>query len=1597
MANPLFVIGVGASAGGLEALSGLFANLPGPLKSVACFVVAQHLSPHYRSMLVQILAKESVFPVVEARHQQPLLPGQVYITPPDFDIEVVGGLLSLSKPRNAQGPKPSVDRLLASLASEYGQYSGAIILSGTGSDGAAGLSEVKHKGGLAMIQHPDTAKYDGMPLTSLQTGLVDHSLPPEQIGARLAELLLGTPPSQTPPEPTHPDLQRLFVLLFNRFGTNFNNYKPNTLLRRIEKCAQNLNFGDLGQYVAYLEQHPAELQDLYQSFLINVTSFFRDAEAFKKLEDILDKRISRLGGATHFRVWVPGCASGEEAYGLAMLVQHLLDQHQKPECQLQVFATDIDDEALATARRGVYTPEQVRDIPEPLQARFLVRANHGYEVDKSLRSKILFSKHDLTQNPPFLKIDLLSCRNLLIYFTHEVQRQTFPMFHYSLREEGLLFLGKSESISQSEDLFDVVEARAKVFRKRKFATASPLAKFGGFRPSGLVGSPTKRREIPAGQPYRARLVETLVELAQHAYLVLNPALDIIETRGDLSDFVHIPEGALNLNINRLLRKEILLEVKSVVGQAIKEKTNVHSPLRPVVVNQKRMYLNIHCGSLGRAGEADELYLLVIERHPMTDEVTQPAGQPLAAGDHPRIQELETELNMAKQHLQTYIEQIETANEELQSLNEELQSSNEELQSANEELETGNEELQSSNEELQTAYAEIKHFNHELAQQEEALRDTNQVLRALFENTQQGSLLVGHDLSVRVANGVANALFRQIGLNNPTSGQNLLGLLPSEVLGEILHLVKQAQQTGQPAKGMVEVPYHHQKFYYEFCFTPINHSPGLPNSPLAVGILDFTALKRREAELFRRDEMLSSLAESNTNYLFRTDMRGYYTYVNEAFCQKFGFSKDQLLGKFYAPTVHPDDLAKCEQAVEQLLRAPERVVTFEIRKPNPKGGFFETEWEFVTIRTPQGEPVEVQGVGRDITANKQLLSTLERERNQLELMIWGGRLGTWDWHVPTGKIKFNDRWAEILEFEAQDLAGIDFPAWEQLVHPNDRPKVLRALQDNLAGLTDHYEVEHRKITKKGQWKWLVATGKVIERDHLGRAVRVMGIHQDVTNLKTAEEAFKVSENRHSVMLDAMSEGIVIQDLNGHIITSNHHAQHILGLNHQDLLGKTSSEEYWDAVRENGDPFPGNEHPSMVTLRTGQAQKNVVMGLQTPLGTITWISINSQLLSHPDTGVPYAVLSMFYNITERKKIEDKLRKTSELFRQTSEVARVGGWEIDLATNTIYWTDVTRQIHEVEPSYEPRLETAINFYKEGTSRERIAQVVTDCIAHGTPWNTTFQLVTAKGREIWVKAIGQAELVNGKVARIFGTFQDIDQNVRTKQLVMEQNEALATSEADLRANLLELAHSRDQLAASQIRLQAILDSTADANVLISPQFRIISFNKIAQKYTRRFFGKSMAEGQEVWDILPPNEHEGFRKNFLKALRGERVMVEQEMFLGQPRGIWFEIKYFPAYDQQQQLIGASFNCTDIDTRKRAEEKISAQYAALRDIAFTQSHILRRPVASIIGLLALIRLEQAKLPHSPELNEYLDHLATAMHETDAVIRDIVARSSELGE
>lgn len=1232
----LFLIGVGASAGGLEALSELVSHLPKSLISRSCIIVAQHLSPNYRSMLVQILSKDAVFPVKEAENESELQAGNIYITPPDFDVQVHRNTILLSKPRNIQGPKPSIDLLFTSMAEEFKENAIGVILSGTGSDGSKGIIKIKEQGGLTIIQNPDTAKYDGMPISALQTGVIDYSLPAEKMGEKIESYIVnGFEVKQE--IIIESEMETIFSLMNQQFGIDFTHYKTSTIMRRVDKCMTNKGFSDISTYIDHLKINSADLQELYDSFLINVTSFFRDTTSFQLLEQILFKKLKEYPTGTTFRIWIPGVSTGEEAFSIGFILQYLIDNHNDINLNYQIFATDIDDQALHIARKAIYSSEQILAVPEKYKHLYLNQVDRGFEVIKTIRSKILFSKHDVTVNPPFLKIDLISCRNLLIYLDNDIQRQIFPVFHYALKDSGILFLGKSESANLVNDLFDVLDAKAKLFRKRAFITHPPSLKFNRFKPLGYTGDWEKKKSNNGNISFRTRVLETLTELSGNTYLIINSALDIIETKGDISSFMQIPEGQLNLNINRLLRKEVQLEVKNLLYKVIKDKSNQISPIKRYRINNQLVYLRFSAGYLiaDSSGTSEELYVLLVERIE-TDELesTNDVQKGISDAENLQIAELENELRITKEHLQTYIEEIETANEELQSLNEELQSSNEELQSANEELETGNEELQSSNEELQTAYSEIKHINDELIHKEIELEKSNSLFNTQFENTLIGNLLLDGVENLVLVNKTAKDLLKKIGLTGIRASLPFRELVTESFYEQIHELVFATENHRKSEKKIIETLYNQNKYYYEITAECVYSGYPYRSLYFSISILDLTELKTKEEKLHKRDEMLTSLLESQNHYLIRTDMQGRYTYVNNAFCNKFGFKKEQVLGQYYGPTVHPDDHIKCEKAIEELVKGKQKVVQFELRKPNPKGGFFETEWEFSFIRNHEGDVVEVQGVGTDITDAKQARELIQKERDQLELMIWGGRLGTWTWNIQKDQIEFNDRWKQILGLD--DLnAPNTFSSWLKLIHPDDIKLVEKEITACLNGDSAFYEIEHRKKHSSGKWIWISATGKVIERDKNGKPIVVMGIHQDISEKMEAEQTLQISESRYKTLIETMTEGIVIQGLNSEVLFSNSSAEQMLGLTKDQLLGKKSVDPKWKAIKEDGSEFPIEEHPAMIVSKTGKSQTNVIMGIHKPDGELIWISINSQLMIHPITKDAYATFTVFRDITQLKK--------------------------------------------------------------------------------------------------------------------------------------------------------------------------------------------------------------------------------------------------------------------------------------------------------------------------------------------------------------------------
>lgn len=733
---PNYIVAIGASAGGLEALQDFLSHLPEGLDNIS-IVIAQHVSPTHKSMLVQLLSRETNLEVAVAADGLTLEPNTVYITPPDKEISVLKGRIKLAKPASAIGPKPSVDVLFHSLADENAPYVTGIILSGTGTDGASGVQALKEAGGFIIVQEPHTAKYDGMPLAAIHTEAVDAVLSPDKMGNEIFDYISNPNEVRVQKELEKNEgssLDRIFELLSKRTGTDFSNYKSATIGRRLQKRMAMLNISSIEEYLRVVEEKPKELDEMFQMILIGVTSFFRDEDSFLALEEQLREMIKEKSNDAPIRIWVPGCSTGEEPYSIAILLNQLL-KGKSHEYNIQIFATDIDDKAISKARKGIYSKEALENVSKQTLDTYFEKKGENYELIKPIRSMVLFSKHDVTSNPPFLKLDLITCRNLLIYFGAGLQQQIIPIFHYALNPDGLLFLGKSETVGQFTDLFSTIDGKNKLFKRKRNKNINPI-KFSAFRAQRQSVPETKSKKEKKDLSLTELVKETLFNSYEHPYVVVDDEYNIRETYGDVRLFLTLPSGAIHVNLLKMVNQELQIEVRSVISKSIRNRETVKSSIKKFELYDKNYFVRITAKPLLYTDQSEELFIVIFEKLDIEGFVSTGVVETGSGFTDGRIQELELELAATKEHLQTYIEEIETSNEELQSLNEELQSTNEELQSSNEELETTNEELQSTNEEVQIAYSELKSTHEELEEKEDLLKEKERNQKALLNNTLQ---------------------------------------------------------------------------------------------------------------------------------------------------------------------------------------------------------------------------------------------------------------------------------------------------------------------------------------------------------------------------------------------------------------------------------------------------------------------------------------------------------------------------------------------------------------------------------------------------------------------------------------------------------------------------------------------------------------------------------------------------------------------------------------------------------------------------------------------------------------------------------------------
>jgi two-component system CheB/CheR fusion protein len=903
------IVGVGASAGGLEAFTQLLKHLP--LDSGFGFVLVQHLDPLHDSALTQLLARATALPVCEATHNLRVQANRVYIIPPNTSMGIARGRLQL-QPRTRNGTAArSIDFFFEALAHDQQERAVGVILSGNASDGTIGLEAIKAEGGLTFAQD-DSARYDSMPRSAVAAGCVDSVLAPPQIARELAKIARhpyvagrvtpqrngrGRPaapdPAETAARPEPDGYKKILLLLRNHSGVDFSSYKTSTIHRRMTRRAVLNHRDSLESYADFLRGNAKELDALHSDALISVTSFFRNADAFAALKSKVLARLLATRDDDPLRVWVLGCSTGQEAYSIAMLFTEEAVKSHRPR-KLQVFATDLSEANLEKARHGLYPKSAMSDVSPERLTRFFVAEEGGYRVVKSLREQVVFARHNLISDPPFSRMDLITCRNVMIYFETTLQKKVLPAFHYALKPDGFLFLGASESVGTFTDLFALVDKRQKIFTKKVAPTLAfhlPVRSEFALRP-GAARAPalTGRGHGGAAEAFRGELNAereadrvTVNQFAPPSVLI-NDDLQILQFRGPTGLYLEPPTGKARFDLLKMAREGLLLPLRAIINRAQQDQQTARQTSVPFKLDGRNRVVHLEVVPLKNLKERRYLVLF---------EDPDKRGHPAPMGDAPppvprastreetsRIAGLEQDLAETRDYLQSIQEHQEAANEELQASNEEGQSANEELQSLNEELETSKEELESTNEELTTVNEEMVSRNAELSR-------LNGDLTNFQTSTKLVILLLGRDLAIRRFSAQAE---KQFNLHASDLGRSVGGIrhnldLPDleAVITGVITTVREFEREVQDQTGC----------WYSLRVRPYLTLDNRVDGAVLV-LVDIDAAKKAESEVMQARDFAEAVISTVRDPLLILDAGLRVQKVNEAFLTTFRISAADVM-------------------------------------------------------------------------------------------------------------------------------------------------------------------------------------------------------------------------------------------------------------------------------------------------------------------------------------------------------------------------------------------------------------------------------------------------------------------------------------------------------------------------------------------------------------------------------------------------------------------------------------------------------------------------------------------------------------------------------
>ena len=1066
---PCTVIAIGASAGGTHALSRLFSRLKKTGR--ACFIVIQHVEGAGQRLAVETLRSMTKLPVSVLTASGSLKAGHVYCVPPHMLVSFNNGKTKLSRASSTKQKLQVVDCAFQALAGEFGSDAVAVLLSGRGSDGAQGLSSVNEAGGLTMVQSPESAEHASMPQAALVTGAVDFSLPPEEMAREIEAHIeyrenLSSADARDLKERIESSLPTICDLLGKFTLLDFKHYKTSTLVRRIQRRMQVLHVESVETYIERLRARKAEAEALFNELLINVTSFFRDPEAFSALKsEVLAKLIDERSGPDKVRIWVAGCSTGEEAYTIAILCREILETLDNPPI-VQILATDIDESALQIARKGSYRSTIQASVSPERLTKYFTKSGGRYQVKKPLRELCLFSIHNLVNDPPFSQIDLISCRNVLIYLGPHLQKKLFPVFHYSLRPGGYLFLGTSESLSAHRELFRPVNTKHRI-AQRKTTAIRPQTSLPGTVPNYLAHfQDTKASEVDLG------LIGQRIALDELAakYLIVNDEGQIVSASAGISKYIDIGEGQFQNNVIKLVKPSLRAPLRAAFNSARKEKRKIVNEACAFKTETHVERVGLIVQPMPQLGEENGLYWIAFQYLGILlkqDAVLAPQS---TEADAELLDQLERELVVLREDLDRSVQDLEASNEELKSSNEELLSMNEELQSANEELEVSKEEIQNANDALQRANSDLEN---------------------LLASTRIATLFLSDDLTIRGFTPAMSELYniQSADVGRPiTDFSSRASIMPDFPRGEAVkeHEADEAEVAMPDGRIFLRriLPYRAHDSVRE---------------GVVVTFIDVTELRRKEESLRESSEQLQLALKAGQLGTFYWNMKnGDARWSDETYRL---FNRDKLRDRvgieLFYESIHPEDRAHVR---ERLTNAIEKLEDFRAEfRTNPAIG--EVRWLLErgqAVTDAQGKAQYMLGTIQDVTARRLAQIEFEKRVDESPAMLWITEAD--------GRCTYLSK--QWYEFTGQTPAtGLGF-GWLDAVHPDDRPEAgklfMEATEKRIPFSADY---RMRRVT--GEYRWSIDAGNPrfdSEGNFLGFAGTVIDIHDRVE----ASELLKQSE-------------------------------------------------------------------------------------------------------------------------------------------------------------------------------------------------------------------------------------------------------------------------------------------------------------------------------------------------------------------------------------------------------------------------------------------------------------------------------------------------------